>query len=456
MTRGITQRQPGRGSAWGRRRAREKSGVRARVNFARNKGRDDRSFGECTATARITGTHYRLRSRGALRLNLPSIPPQGVIAAVALPAPAAPARVTFGLLTEGCPNALSFTFAPVDTVPVLLLPVALAPPAPIASNGAPDVPGKLPLAELFAATEATGLPAVSANETPAVPLLPNPATPLPPAASSPRDCDAPVTVVVPFTVLTPTAERLAENEAATPAPLTEPSAPDCDVTPPGPAPMGVVAKPLPKLAPLALYDPKAFCVALTLPALSEADWIPWLVICAAETDLARPLTAPFPSPLSPPATELCAVEPSEEPLRAVAVPPAWNEPVAVSPPVVLPFTPPLLFVKLFTPFGVSIATDTSCDRADTVPLPVPPTDPVTPESAVAESEPFCAVALPLPEKDAVPPVLVARPSVKEWATATRPEELAKLRWVTSALPEPFTEAFALLVVLVAVMLPPAG
>lgn len=132
----------------------------------------------------------------------------------------------------------------------------------------------------------------------------------------------------------------------------------------------------------------------------------------------------MPLPVSEPKTELCAVEVSEEPFAAVAVPPAWYEPVATSSPVVLPFTPPLLMVKLFTPCGVSIATDISCEWAATVPVPDPPTEPATSELAVAVAGPFCAVTVPSALKEAVPPVLVACPLVKDFAIATRPLEMA--------------------------------
>ena len=130
-------------------------------------------------------------------------------------------------------------------------------------------------------------------------------------------------------------------------------------------------------------------------------------------------------PVNSPKTELCARDARVEPFEATAVPPAWNEPLATSLPVLLPRTPPLLIVKLLTPFGVSIATDMSRERAATVPLPGPLTDPATLELAVAVSEPLVAVAVPWAPNEAVPPVLLARPLEKEPAIATFPRLTAK-------------------------------
>ena len=81
-------------------------------------------------------------------------------------------------MAEGPPNALSTACACVETLPVLLLPVAVAPPLPTELNGAPFMPGSWPIAELLTPSEATGVPAL-ASDVLAVPLLPNAAVPLP-------------------------------------------------------------------------------------------------------------------------------------------------------------------------------------------------------------------------------------------------------------------------------------
>lgn len=145
---------------------------------------------------------------------------------------------------------------------------------------------------------------------------------------------------------------------------------------------------------------------------------PWFVIAAVDNDADSAFAEVLPlPPVSAPKTELWALEESDEPIAAVAVPPEWNEPVATSSPLLLPVMPPRLIEKLFTPLGVLTATERSAARAATDPVPVPLVEPATFELADAESEPLVAVALPLAPNEAVPPVLLARPLEIEPATA---------------------------------------
>ncbi|MDA8048678.1 MAG: hypothetical protein M0002_01475 [Rhodospirillales bacterium] len=333
--------------------------------------------------------------------------------------PRARALVTPGLEGERPPKAASLALAVVETWPALL-PVALAPPVPKALNGAPLVPGNWPVAALFAPSEATGLPEL-ARDAVAEPLPLNAAVPLPLAERLPCDVERPPSVVVPWLKPIAALELFAAIEPAVPRPSTAPLTALFEATDIGPAPIGAVALPLTALLPVALYEATAFWVALTCPRLVERLLVPCEPIAAVESDAAMPFDAPLPLPVSAPLTPLCAIEESDEPMAAVAVPPELNDPVAVSLPVVWPVTPPRLIETLFTPLGVLTATDTSSECAVTEPFPVPATDPATFELAVADSDPLVAVAVPLDPKEAVlPPVAAACPLEIEPATAAWP------------------------------------
>lgn len=161
----------------------------------------------------------------------------------------------------------------------------------------------------------------------------------------------------------------------------------------------------------------ALPVALVLPLPDAAVFSPVSVIPAVPVDVARPLAEPLPSPVRAPATELFAPEDIVDPMAAVALPLEPYEPVATSPPLLVPFTLPWLVEVLLIPAGVLVATPTPCEVPATLPVPGPETAPIVLEFAVAPSAPFVAFAVPLAPNEAVPPLADAWPVEVELAFA---------------------------------------
>lgn len=118
------------------------------------------------------------------------------------------------------------------------------------------MPGSCPIAPLFAASEATGLPLLD-SEAFAMPLPLNPAVPLPLAERCPLEVEAPLIVVVPFMLPIVAVEWFAADEPAVPAPMTPPVAVLFEATPIGPEPIGDVALPLAALVPCESNDATA-------------------------------------------------------------------------------------------------------------------------------------------------------------------------------------------------------